>query len=882
MTKTALGDENGDFLAGSSWFERDYRFFKKFDLLINDSNRIDEKELLEQRKKFFSVTLSSDRENISKNLRLFKKTSFLSIIKRDIDSKATLEENLSSLSYLAEICIQTALVDSMKYHAKELNMIPESHRRKSELFIIAMGKLGGRELNASSDIDIIFFSPYKDELGSSATTLAKFEKFWDKVLARFINNLSTITDHGFVYRVDMRLRPYGGAGPKIVSLKSLNSYFLKTASDWERYAWVKARVCTEHILLDRITFGRHKHELENVINNFLFRPFADFRIVKSLREMSRKIISNNKNRRIMQGFSFDLKKDFGGIRTVEFIVQYFQLLKGGYHRKLQTPSLRVALREIERNKLIEHKDCADLLDAYTLFRRLENLIQYQEDRQTHMFTGDLLCLNSFLKILDFNTFEALKSHLSQHVEKVKSIYEKIFSDNPNLYNKGEVSLVGKPEVNVRELRLKNEGGEDLYLRKLYEKVQGRSSYISLLAEKPEIEQKLVRLNETSPWIGDFVIQYPKLIDQMLNNNFYNEEINLDELTEETKDEIKRIHRTSSSDIEQSLNVIRDVYHLNLFKILTGGLKNRESIVQISNNLTSLTEVILNITFDFSLQASKMEWLKDELAIIAYGKLGTKEMDIGSDLDLIFLTNKINAVNQENIYRLIKRFISWIELRTFSGSLFKIDTALRPNGATGLLVSSIDSFKDYQKNKAWCWEHQALTKARFLLGSNLINKKFNDLRSEVLMQHRSSKSLQEEVLSMRFLMKEKRKKARKHDLVDVKHDKGGLIDIEFIVQYVILANASMYPKLCENIGNFALLGTIAELQLLPASLARKISEIFVRYRELIHKNRLNNSDGLVKAEILAGEREKVNELWEITFQNCPKKIRPLSQIHSKLQ
>jgi len=881
MTKTALGNKNGGFLAGSSWFERDYHFFKKSDLLINCSNRISEKELLEQRKKFFSVTPSSNLDNITKNLRLFKKTSFLSIIKRDIDSKATLEENLGSLSSLAEICIQTSLVESMKYHAKELNMIPESHRRKSELFIIAMGKLGGRELNASSDIDIIFFSPYKDELGRNATTLAKFEKFWDKVLTRFINNLSSITDHGFVYRVDMRLRPYGGAGPKVVSLNSLNSYFLKTASDWERYAWVKARVCTEHIFLDGTTFQRYKHELENVINNFLFRPFADFRIVKSLREMSRKIISSNKNRRIMQGFSFDLKKDFGGIRTVEFIVQYFQLLKGGYHRKLQTPSLRVALREIEKNKLIEHKDCADLLDAYTLFRRLENLIQYQEDRQTHVFTDDLPCLSSFLKILGFNTFEALKSHLGNHVEKVKSIYEKIFSDNPNLY-KGEVSLVGKPEVNVRELRLKNEGGEDLYLRKLYEKVQGRSSYISLLAEKPEIEQKLVRLNKTSPWIGDFIIQYPKLIDQMLDNNFFNEEINLDKITEEAKDEIKRIHKASSSDIEQSLNVIRDVYHLNLFKILTGGLKNSKSIVQISDNLTSLTEVILNITFEFSLRVSKMEWLKDELAIIAYGKLGTKEMDIGSDLDLIFLTNKLNAVNQENTYRLIKRFISWIELRTFSGSLFKIDTALRPNGATGLLVSSIESFMDYQKNKAWCWEHQALTKARFLLGSSLINKKFNDLRSEVLMQYRSSKSLQEEVLSMRFLMKEKRKKARKHDLVDIKHDKGGLIDIEFIVQYLILANASKYPKLCENIGNFTLLGVIADLQLLPASLTREISEIFVRYRELIHKNRLNNSEGLVKAEILVGEIEKVNELWEITFQNCPKKIRPLNQIHSKLQ
>ena len=839
------------------------------------------KKLLEHRKKFFPKSLDGDVENITKNLRLFKKTSFISIIKRDIDSRATLEESLSSLSSLAEICIQSALVDSMKYYAKEVNIMSDSDQQKSELFIIAMGKLGGGELNASSDIDIIFFSPYKDELGRNANTLAKFEKFWGKVLTRFISNLSIITDHGFVYRVDVRLRPHGDAGPKVVSLNSLSSYFLKAASDWERYAWVKARVCSERIFLDRTTFQRHKCKLENVINNFLYRPFADFRIMKSLRDMSRRIICNNKNRHVRRGFSFDLKKDFGGIRTIEFIVQYFQLLKGGYHRKLQTPSLRIALKEIERNKLIEHQDCADLLDAYTFLRRLENLIQYQEDRQTHIFTSDLPCLNSFLKILEFNTFNALKSHLRNHVEKVKSIYEKIFSDNPNLY-KSEIGLFEKPAVNAQKHTLKNEEKKDLYLRQLYGKIQGRSSYISLLAEKPEIEQKLVSLNKTSPWIGDFIIQYPKLIDQMLNNNFSNDVINLAELTEQTRDEIKRIHKVNSSDIEQSLNVIRDVYHLNLFKILTCGLKKRKSIVQISDNLTSLTEVILKITFDFSLRASKMEWLKDELAIIAYGKLGTKEMDIGSDLDLIFLTNNLNAIHQEDTYRLIKRFISWIELRTFSGSLFKIDTALRPNGATGLLVSSINSFIDYQKNKAWCWEHQALTKARFLLGSGLIYEKFNNLRSEVLMQHRGSESLQEEVLSMRFLMKEKQKKARKHGLVDIKHDKGGLIDIEFLVQYIILANASMYPKLCENIGNFALLRTIADLQLLPALLTRKVSEIFVRYRELIHENRLNNSEGLVEEEVIAGEREKVNELWEITFQNCPKKIRPLNQIHSKLQ
>ncbi len=881
MTKTSSGDENGNFLAGSSWFERDYVLFKKLDLLINGSDRIGEEQLLEQRKKFFPKYPDNDFENITKNLRLFKKTSFLSIIKRDIDSKATLEENLNSLSSLAEICIQSALVDSMKYYAKELNVIPEGHRRKSELFIIAMGKLGGRELNASSDIDIIFCAPYKDELRKNPSTLAKFEKFWNKVLARFINNLSIVTDHGFVYRVDMRLRPYGNAGPKVVSLSSLNSYFLKTASDWERYAWVKARVCTEQIFLDRTTFKRHQYKLENVINSFLFRPFADFRIVKSLREMSRKIISNNKNRQIRQGFSFDLKKDFGGIRTVEFIVQYFQLLKGGYHRKLQTPSLRIALKEIEKNKLIESRNCTDLLKAYSFFRRLENLIQYQEDRQTHIFTYDLPCLSSFLKILKFNTYEDLMNHLKNHIEKVKSIYEKLFSDNPDLY-KSKVGLIEKLEINPTEVNTKNEEQKDLYLEKLYEKIAGRSTYISLLSEKPEIEQKLVRLNKASPWIGDFIIQYPKLIDKMLDDNFFNEEINLAEIIGQAEDELKRIHKANSSDIEQSLNVIRDVYHLNLFKILTVGLKNSEPIIQISDNLASLTEVILNITFDFSLRASKMEWLKDELAIIAYGKLGTKEMDIGSDLDLIFLTSEPNAVYQENIYKLIKRFISWIELRTFSGSLFKIDTALRPNGTTGLLVSSINSFTDYQKNKAWCWEHQALTKARFLLGSGLINEKFNNLRSEVLMEHRSSTSLQEEVLSMRFLMNEKRRKTETRDLVDIKHDKGGLIDIEFMVQYVILANASVYTKLCENIGNFALLEVIADLQLLPTSLTRNISEIFIKYRELIHENRLNNSEGLIKPEIIAKERENVNKLWEITFQNCPKKIRPLNQIHSKLK
>ena len=881
MAKPVAQNDGGNLLHGSSWFERDYLLFRKAGLLINESNEITFAELFKHSKKFIPKTISNDDHCITRSLRLFKKTSLINIIKRDIDSKSTLEEILSSLTSLAEICIQAALVESMKYYLNTLKIESDELKQKSELMIIAMGKLGGEELNASSDIDIIFYSPYKDTLKKPPENLEKFEKFWNRVISRFINNLSASTEFGFVYRVDTRLRPYGNAGPQVVSESSLNSYFINTASDWERYAWLKARICTTQIFLDKEDFRVQKYNLERVIKEFLFRPFADFRIANALRKINRRIIDSNQKKRKNKDFSFDLKKDFGGIRTIEFIVQYFQLLKGGYHRNLQTPSLKTALVEIDKNKLLEPTLCNDLVKAYSFLRRLENLIQYQEDRQTHVFNEHLPCLNAFLDILNFEDFDTLKKHLVGHISNVKLIYEKIFSDNPNL-SESRGKTVRKKATGEQENKSKIEKDKDLYLLKLHEKIKGRKSYLSLLHEKPEIEQELIRLNKRSPWIGSFIIQHPKLIEQLLNDSFYKFEVNPSELIAQTRDEMERIRQASPSDVEQSLNIIRDVYHINLLKILVGGLNTGMSIVNISDRLAILTEVIVNITFDFSLRFSKMEWLKDDLAIISYGKLGTREMDVGSDLDLIFLTNNLKTVHQEDTYRLIKRFISWIELRTFSGSLFKIDTALRPNGTTGLLVSSINSFIDYQNNKAWSWEHQALTKARFLIGSTVIKEKFDKLRTEVLMKNRIAESLQEEILSMRLLMMEKRKKKQGSTYIDIKHDKGGLIDIEFIVQYVILSSASKFPYLCNNVGNFSLLKAISELKLLPPLLTRTVSEIFVKYRELVHANRLNNFESLVKSEIVITEREKVNELWKITFKNSPKKIRPLSQIHSKIK
>jgi glutamate-ammonia-ligase adenylyltransferase len=372
------------------------------------------------------------------------------------------------------------------------------------------------------------------------------------------------------------------------------------------------------------------------------------------------------------------------------------------------------------------------------------------------------------------------------------------------------------------------------------------------------------------------------MDLLVYGTIKDKKLTMSGISEQLDLELSHIRKTNKTDIENSLNLIRDVYHRNLFLIVVQGIYKELSITEFSDNLSMLTEAILDITFDLALRFTNLENVDHGIGIIAFGKLGTRELDLGSDLDLIFLTKDQETAHKEKTYKVIKKFISWIELRTFSGSLFKIDTALRPNGTSGLLVSSLDAFSSYQKNEAWYWEHQALTKARFLTGDKNIAEKFECIRREVIQLPKNLASLTEEVISMRMLMISKNASKNQYLLADLKNSRGGLIDIEFIVQYIVLAYSSECPDLCMNKGNFFLLKLIGEKNLAPRILVTKVANIFLKYRTLIHENRLKSLDNKLSTKIIENDMKCVVNLWNLVFSNKPKKIRALNQIRSKIK
>ena len=870
-------------LAQSSWFVSDFEKFQRKGILLDPGQAIT-KDVLEKHLKMFWPDLLSDIESFNpERLKQYKKSCYLSIIERDLSKKASFSENTESISILADICIQIALNSSIKILSRTMPLKFHSTLKTMELFIIAMGKLGGKELNPSSDIDIIFYAPFKNSSVDSAEEFQEKEIFWVNVVKKILRTLSQISENGFLYRVDTRLRPFGNAGPMITSFSSLQNYFVKDALDWERYAWTKFRVCNSNVLLEEKEFLKQKIKLENMVNDFLYRPFPDFNMIGALRLINRKIIYHNSDKKQTNYFSFDLKKEFGGIRSVEIIIQFFQLAKGGQHRELQTPSFFKALETIKKLGLLDKECCTHLLNGYIFLRKIEHILQYQENRQTHFFSQKVQGIDDICNKLSFKDFASLKDSLLTHIQNIKDTYQEIFSDNPTKLKKDFFFNSNKKsnDKTIKRNKFSNDK-KNPYLERLYEKIKGRTPYLALLNESQDLGDKLVHLNERSSWVGDFLIQYPKLMDLLVYGNIKNKKLTMSGISEQLDIELSHIRKTNKSDIENSLNLIRDVYHRNLFVIVAQGIYKDLSITEFSDNLSTLTEAILDITFDLALRFTNLEKVDHGIGIIAFGKLGTRELDLGSDLDLIFLTKDQETAHKEETIKVIKRFISWIELRTFSGRLFKIDTALRPNGTSGLLVSSLDAFFSYQKNDAWYWEHQALTKARFLTGDKNIAEKFECIRREVIQLPKNLTSLTEEIISMRMLMTSKNQSKNHGLLADLKNSRGGLIDIEFIVQYIVLAYSSECPDLCMNKGNFFLLKLIGEKKLAPKAMVTKVANSFLKYRTLIHENRLQSLNNKLSTEIIENDMRYVVNLWNVVFTNKPKKIRPLNQIHSKIK
>jgi len=867
-----------------------------------------------------------DEAQFMANLRLARQRLMIWIAFRDLNEMASLEEVTQGLSHFAEL----AVADSIAYIREDLQSrfgLPWSKPNHSEmpLMVVGMGKLGGLELNLSSDIDLIFLYEHEGETVGGPKSLSNHEWF-SRMGKRLIKLLAEHDENGFVFRVDMRLRPNGDSGSLVCSLDMLEEYLLVQGREWERYAWIKGRLIAplpgspEHIYCAK--------ELDQLIRPFVYRRHLDYGVIASIRDLHAQIQHEADKRSAgHQGRSRDIKLGRGGIREIEFLAQMFQLMRGGTDPRFRVrPTLEV-LNLIGQQGILPAEEIEVLKAAYVFLRRLEHRIQVWDDQQTHYLPDDGL-IRSRLAIamageVRGQTSESFMAELDHHQNHVARLFEKAFLlDGSSRLELTPLDLSWEPNrqhfpqtlarwngwvdsPKQRQLPEKSRlifdnlmrkaaeslqlvGGDQTLLRffDLLEAIARRSAYLSILAEYPRALANVLDLLKASQWGAQYLTRHPHLLDHLLNSGT---EKALIEKPEEYWQEVKANLNMRLDDVmadgessEQAMDILRVTHHTETFITLLAdlgiGVDKPLALEKVSDHLSALADLILQATFErvWPGVAQKFGLAQDLLApfaIISYGKLGGKELGYASDLDLVFLYQSAESdyAAQEVYALLAKRMINWLTSFTSTGSLFEIDTRLRPNGSAGFLVTNAEAFKKYQMregdNAAWVWEHQALTRARFSAGNQVVGSEFELVRSEVLSQQRNIDQLCTEILEMRRKVHAGHPNASAE--FDLKHDSGGMVDIEFMVQFLVLAYSHQHPRLIGNLGNIALLRIAGEVNLIDQKIADSVGNAYRLLRSRQHRLRLDGAEktriNLTNEPELTAARAAVMALWLKIFQ-----------------
>ena len=878
--------------------------------------------------------VSSDRQvqdeaEFMANLRLARQRLMLWVAFRDLNGMASLEEVTHSLSHFAEIAVS----DSIAFIRTDLQTrfgLPWSKTTDSEmpLMVVGMGKLGGLELNLSSDIDLIFLYEHEGETVGAEKSLSNHEWF-TRMGKRLIKLLSEHDANGFVFRVDMRLRPNGDSGPLVCSLDMLEEYLLVQGREWERYAWIKGRLIAP--MPSAASYAHCEKELEQLIRPFVYRRHLDYGVMASIRDLHAQIqLEAEKRSSGRHGRSRDIKLGRGGIREIEFLAQMFQLMRGGTDPRFRMRPTLGALSLIQRCGSLPAQEVEDLESAYLFLRRLEHRIQVWDDQQTHYLPEDESARHrlaiSMLESTDAKEADLL-AELDRHQNKVAHLFEKAFLlDDATRLDLAPVALDWEPDANFfpqafqrwhgwldspkqRQLPEKSRLIFNKLMCKAAESLQGasslptdaditllrffdlleaiarRSAYLSILAEYPRALSNVLALLKSSQWGAQYLTRHPHLLDYLLNSG--TEKALIDNPQEYLRD-VKAHLNMRLDDVmangdgsEQAMDILRVTHHTETFITLLAdlgiGVEQALSVEKVSDHLSALADLILQTTFErvWPSVASKFDLSDDFIppfAIISYGKLGGKELGYASDLDLVFLFEADEAdYAAGEIYGLLaKRMINWLTTFTAAGGLFEIDTRLRPNGSAGFLVTNAEAFRKYQMregdNAAWVWEHQALTRARCSAGNANVGLVFDGVRAEVLSQQRNVENLRNEILEMRH--KVHAGHPNPSNEFDLKHDAGGMVDIEFIVQFLVLAYAHQHPQLIGNLGNIALLRIAGELKLIDQASAQSVGDAYRLLRSKQHRLRL---DGAEKTRVLLEgnpemilARDAVLALWQEIF------------------
>ena len=855
-----------------------------------------------------------EEDSLERVLRQFRNRQMVRIIWRDICGLAELSETLEDLSELADVCIREALHKLYAWETRKSGVPRDFSGREQKLVILGMGKLGARELNMSSDIDLIYCYPSHGH--TDGRRELENETFFTRLGRKLANVLSRQTVDGFVYRVDLRLRPFGESGPLVVSLGAMEQYLQGQAREWERYAMVKARAITGE--------PEDIAAFQSLIKAFVYRRYIDFGVIESIRDMKRMIVRELHKK----GMDANIKLGMGGIREIEFLGQAFQLVRGGRNMDLQIRPIQQVLDRLGEKGLLPDYAVRELQQAYVFLRRAENRIQAWKDEQTHLLPQDEDGRLRLARSMGFDTWDEFSMQLKQHRQQVHSHFDQVF-EAPQAEQKADSSVLasvwlssesGQAQVQLLQAagfeepqaasgvlqafknssvlrtltasgRVKldqlmplaldalaqNENPDQTLVRlvALLEAIVRRTAYINLLVENPLALSQLVRLLGESAWVGSQLQRQPILLDELLDPRRLYSPMHEDELEEELA---TLLHSVDEGDEEQEMERLRQFANGSRLRVAAADIVGEIPLMVVSDYLTEIAEVSLrqvqnsawrDITARHGRPALP-EGMQSGFAIIGYGKLGGVELGYGSDLDLVFLhgSDKPSAntdgprqvANDVFFARLGQRVIHLLTTRMPSGQLYEADMRLRPNGNSGMLVSSLKAFEHYQHNDAWTWEHQALIRARAVSGDPEVIERFNEIRTEILCQARDEEQLRDDVCAMRRKMAENLDRSDK-ELFDIKHGPGGLVDIEFMVQFVVLRWAAEYPGLTKWTDNARLLESLTEYDLMAGHAAEQLFSAYRVYRAIAHRRALQEQKTLIRQGELIEERAMVREIWQ---------------------
>ncbi|VTU06745.1 bifunctional glutamine-synthetase adenylyltransferase/deadenyltransferase [Actinobacillus indolicus] len=873
------------------------------------------------------ISAVKNEDELHRELRRFRHREMATLSFIQSNQLASTQQVFERLSDLAEALILGARDWLFEQMCNEYGTPMNELGEKQELLILGMGKLGGRELNFSSDIDLIFTYP---DIGETVGGRKPMEnsKFFTRLGQRLIRALDEITLDGFVYRTDMRLRPFGDSGALVLSFTAMEDYYQEQGRDWERYAMIKAKILGEDL-----TNINHKY-LKQMLRPFVYRRYLDFSAIQSLREMKSKISREV----IRRGLTDNIKLGAGGIREVEFIVQTFQMMRGGRDKILQQRSLLEVLPQLAQLNLLSETQVEQLKDAYLFLRHTENVLQAIRDQQTQTLPTndeDRIRLAFANQQPDWASF---LEKLAFHQQNVRAVFNELIGEEENEDDQENETLsvwkdlmqhqivLADLENALKDYAVQTEDYGEIHhildamfedwvkrpigvrgrdvLRKLMpkvldgifrqpdylvllprilniiDKITTRTTYLELLYEKEQILPQLFTLCAQSIMVAEQIARHPMLLDELIAQQSLTKVIALEDYPRALQEYLLRI---PEEDEEALIDALRQFKQSQLLRIASADILGVLPVMKISDHLTYLAEAIIGAVVNIAWRQisqrfgtpEHLTYDEKDFAVIAYGKLGGIELGYNSDLDLVFLHNapeqsetiggKKSISSHQFYLKLAQKINGIFNLNTSAGVLYEVDMRLRPSGEAGLLVSTFNAYDHYQKNEAWTWESQALVRTRAVYGTQALRDKFEHIRRETLSQARASGQLREEICNMREKMYQHLSKNAEHQF-HLKTDKGGITDIEFIAQYLVLNYAHEHPQMAVWSDNVRIFESSIECGMLSQEQGEGLKDCYIKLRNQIHHLNLLNKESIVDGHEFSEERAFVRQMWALLFNS----------------